>query len=186
MGEQEMINNLIILLTGTVLGVLSSIFLALSRRSFMPLLELRMEAVESDGPSRVIRLTLEAENKSAVSLRRTDADLKIIEFSLPAPSNFHADRFPSEVKDDAEDELTNLQKSIKVLGTKKLEPREIEHSEVLYRWGDAPLIFCRLTFAYSSWLGLLYGKPKDRKSVRKWFVNPKANEADVKKPGGLP
>jgi len=147
-----------------LLGAAGTVFLYWTQRTLMPLVNVRLDGVPSPESPELMRLALEVENQSPVRLKRKKAELQIDEHELPTPGEWHTDW--QEPNSNAIEVLRT---------TEKLEPRELIHTEVLYRWGAKRLIHCRFSFEYDSWLCRIYhlGRP-DRHTVVKWFVKPEA------------
>jgi hypothetical protein len=129
------------------------------RRTWMPLVAVRVDAVESAGEPGVIRILLEAENLSLGKVNKKKAQLRIEPCLLPAPGEFHTDQ-----------NRKDCQLFAVMASTDKLEPREMVHTELLYRWGTAPSIRCVFSVTYCSWLSLFYFRRQDQHSVARWFV----------------
>lgn len=145
----------------TALGVAGTIFIYWTHRTLMPLVNVRLDATTCPDRPDLLRIALEVENQSQVSLKRTGASLQIDEHDLPEAGA----HLP-----DWQDPGSH---AIDVVRTEKLEPRELIHTEVLYRWGAKPLLQCRFSFGYDSWLCRLYhGRQPDRHTVVKWIVKP--------------
>jgi hypothetical protein len=143
---------------GALLGVVGTAFLFWLQRTLMPLVNVRLDVLPCEGSPDLVRLVLEVENQSTVALKRKRAELQIDEHDLPPPGKWHPDwQEPAPT-------------TFEVVKTDKLEPREVIHTEVLYRWGSKPAIQCRFSFEYDSWLCRFYGLGPDRHSVIRWFV----------------
>lgn len=158
---------------GAVLGALGTLSLYWVRRKFMPLLNVRLDLVQSPDVPEVVRFVLEAENCSEVLLHRKNAELRICEYDFPVPGSQHLDWQPASQKEAEKIHgLIRLNPPVEVMRTLKLEPKEVLHTEVLHRWNSAPVIQCRFSFEYDSWLCRFHLWRPDRHTVLKWFVNP--------------
>jgi hypothetical protein len=145
---------------GALVGPVGTAFLFWLQRTLMPLVNVRLNALPCEGIPDLVRLALEVENHSAVVLKRKKAELQIDEYDPPAAGKCHCDwQQPAPT-------------AVEVVKTDKSEPRELIHTEVLYRWGSKPAIQCRFSFEYDSWLCRLYGLGPDRHTVIAWFVKP--------------
>ena len=146
---------------GLFVGVLAAGLTYLIQRKFVPPVKVRMEEVIPQKSLSLLCIALEVENLSMIHLKRKMAILQINECDLPPSGKLHSDwQEPDQAK------------SIEVVKTEKLEPKELIHTEVLYHWVAKPLIQCRFSFKHDSRLRRIYKRRPDQHSTIKWFVNP--------------
>jgi len=152
------------------------VFALIFRREFRAMVNVRMEA-ESCESSDVLRVSLEAENISVCPGTSILAWIVIEEHDAMTQGEVRNDYVDDDEqvaqslgRNDVHVSGTHTQQArmIRVLQTKKIEPKELLQAQVMYHWDDRPLIRCRFSFRFYYWFGLR----KDRRSVVKWFANP--------------
>jgi hypothetical protein len=169
------------------LSVLSVVVVAIVavwvHRRFMPLVELRVTPRWDSKVPDVLIVTLEVENKSLLMVSRLESKFQILEHPLPTSPGFMPDFVPFE-----EAQLKHIPKEWQPLqwhepfdavAAKKLEPREIVRTEVLYRCPNRVALHYGLQFKYglvTRWSQLIYKRESDRCTVSAWAIGAGSRE----------
>jgi hypothetical protein len=152
------------------------------QRRLMPLVEVRISPRWDQNAPDVLILGLELQNKSAVKVRRLEAQLQVLKHHLPK-AGFLPDRIPFEREafDAIPERLqpTEWNVPFEVVGAIKLEPGEIARAEVLYRCSPATsALHCGFRFRYALDfpLRILYLRRDDRCTTTAWIVAPELQQ----------